>query len=245
VTGAELDPASRPDERDTSAEGTGETVGEAKWAALRELERRFPGIDKENIRFAVLSEGERGLLGVGYAPARVVAELTEAPPPSEIVPAAAATDEPPGSPAARLRELVELVCAALSLSASVSISEEEGTLTAQISGRDLGLLIGKHGQTIDAVQYLANAILWREAEERREVVVDAAGYRQRRQASLERAADHAARNAVRTGGPVPLEAMTPVERKIVHLYLEPRTDVATSSEGNEPHRHVVVSPARE
>jgi spoIIIJ-associated protein len=243
VTDTGLESANRPDERDTSAEGTGETVGEAKWAALRELERRFPGIDKGSVRFAVLSEGERGLLGVGYAPARVVAELTEAPPTSGVVPTAVAADEPSGSPAARLREFVELVCAALSPSASVTITDEEGRLTARISGRDLGLLIGKHGQTIDAIQYLASAVLWREAEERKEVVVDAAGYRRRRQASLERAADQAARDAVRTGGPVSLDAMTAVERKIVHVYLEPRADVATSSEGNEPHRHVVVSPA--
>ena len=241
-----LDRASRLGDQETSAEGTGETVGEAKWAALRELERRFPGVEKAGVRFAVVSEGERGLLGVGYTPARVIAELAEAPVRDETPPAATAEpSEAPGSPAAQLRELVELVCAALSLPASVTISEEDGRLTARISGRDLGLLIGKHGQTIDAVQYLANAVLWREGEERKEIVVDAAGYRARRQASLERAADHAARDAVRTGNPIPLDAMTAVERKIVHVYLEPRADVATSSEGNEPHRHVVVSPAPE
>jgi spoIIIJ-associated protein len=239
------DPASPPGERGSSVEGTGETVGEAKWAALRELERRFPGIDKGNVRFAVLSEGERGLLGVGYAPARVVAELTEAPRPTELPAAAPKPGEPPGSPAARLRELVELACAALGLPASVTITEDEAVLTARVTGRDLGLLIGKRGQTMDAIQYLANAMVWREEEERKEIVVDAAGYRRRRQASLERAADLAAREAVQTGDRVALEAMTPIERKIVHVYLELRTDVSTSSEGNEPNRHVVVSPVAE
>jgi spoIIIJ-associated protein len=239
VTDARVDSTTQPDAGGTSAEGTGETVGEAKWAALRELERRFPGIDKGSVRFAVLSEGERGLLGVGYAPARVVAELTEPPPASGG--RRTGGDEPPGSPAARLRELVELVCAALSLPASVTISEDETELAASVSGRDLGLLIGKRGQTIDAVQYLANAIVWRDEEERKSIVIDAAGYRRRRQASLERAADEAVAKALRTGEPVALEPMTPVERKIVHTYLQDRADVATSSEGTEPTRRVVVT----
>jgi spoIIIJ-associated protein len=245
VTDAQADRAMQANERATSAEATGETVGEAKWAALRELERRFPGIDKAGVRFAVVSEGERGLLGVGYAPARVIAELTEVPPEGVEARPPTSPPEPPGSPAARLRDFVELVCAALALPASVTISEDENELTARISGRDLGLLIGRRGQTIDAVQYLANATVWGEDEERKNVVVDAAGYRRRRQASLERAADQAAREALRTGEPVALESMTPVERKIVHVYLQSRTDVETSSEGTEPNRHVVVTRASE
>ena len=78
ATGSAAADAGAVDDSDAVAEGTGETVGEAKWAALRELERRFPEIDKADVRFSVLSEGERGLLGVGYAPARVLAEAGEA-----------------------------------------------------------------------------------------------------------------------------------------------------------------------
>jgi spoIIIJ-associated protein len=220
----------------TEAEGTGETVGEAKWAALRELERRFPGLDKASVRFQVLSEGERGLLGVGFAPARVVATLTRVPP--EPV----ATVEP-GTPAAQLRELLERVCSALGAPCSIAVSEDEQTLFATLSGPDLGLVIGKRGQTIDAVQYLANAIVWRgREEERKEVVVDAAGYRERRRASLESLAERAAADALQSGGPVSLEPMTAVERKIVHLHLAEREGVVTSSEGAEPNRYVVVSP---
>jgi spoIIIJ-associated protein len=243
VTDARLESTTQPDAGGASAEGTGETVGEAKWAALRELERRFPGVDKGSVRFVVLSEGERGLLGVGYTPARVLAELTESPPPA--ADRSTGGEDVAGSPAARLRELVELVCAALALPASVTISEDETELSARVSGRDLGLLIGKRGQTIDAVQYLANATVWRDAEERKPIVVDAAGYRRRRQASLARAADQAATEALRTGEPVALEPMTPVERKIVHTYLQDRADLATSSEGTEPNRRVIVSRARE
>jgi spoIIIJ-associated protein len=243
VTDARLDSPTQPDPGGASAEGTGETVGEAKWAALRELERRFPGVDKGSVRFAVLSEGERGLLGVGYAPARVLAELTEVPPAAPD--RGTDVEEAPGSPAACLRELVELVCTTLALPGSITISEDETELAARVSGRDLGLLIGRRGQTIDAVQYLANAIVWRGAEERKPIVVDAAGYRRRRQASLERAADQAAAEALRTGEAFALEPMTPVERKIIHTFLQDRPDLATSSEGTEPNRRVIVTRVHE
>ncbi len=232
---------SEPDEGavvpDGVVEAEGETVGEAKWSALRELERRFPGLDKAAVRFMVVSEGERGLLGVGQVPARVVARVAE--PPATAPPAS----EEPGSPAARLRELLEHVCAALGAPCRIEIAEDESTLYASLSGGELGLVIGKRGHTIDAVQYLANAIVWRGLEERKEVVVDAAGYRDRRRASLEGLADRAASDALQSHRPVPLEAMTAVERKIVHLHLAARRDVVTSSEGTEPNRHVVVAPA--
>ncbi|MDQ3889629.1 MAG: KH domain-containing protein, partial [Actinomycetota bacterium] len=171
----------------TDVEATGETVGEAKWAALRELERRFPGIDKAAVRFTVVSEGERGILGVGYAPARVIASTASAgEPPARG--AVAAAQHPPGSPAARVHDVLARICAGLGASAAIDVVERGDELAARLSGPDLGLLIGKHGQTIDAIQYLVNAIMWRGGESRGEVVVDAAGYRARRAASLERLA---------------------------------------------------------
>jgi spoIIIJ-associated protein len=216
-------------------EAEGETVGEAKWSALRELERRFPGLDKSSVRFVVISEGERGLLGVGFTPARVIASVSSA------VAAPVAAEEP-GSPAARLRELIERIATALGSPVAVTIREDEETLLATLTGPDLGLVIGKHGQTIDAIQYLANAIVWRGLEERKAVVVDAAGYRDRRRASLEQLADRAAGEARASGQEVTLEPMTAVERKIVHLYLQEREDVETISEGTEPNRYVIVKP---
>ncbi len=218
-----------------SVEAEGETVGEAKWTALRELERRYPGLDKSSVRFAVVSEGERGLLGVGYAPARVIASFEGAAP-------AAPADEEPGSPAALLRGLVERIAVSLGAPVAVAIEEDEETLTARLSGPDLGLVIGKHGQTIDAIQYLANAIVWRGREDRKSVVVDAAGYRDRRRASLEQLADRAAGEARAARKDVSLEPMSAVERKIVHLHLQDREDVETTSEGTEPNRYVVVKP---
>jgi spoIIIJ-associated protein len=104
-------------------------------------------------------------------------------------------------------------------------------------------VIGKRGHTIDAVQYLANAVVWRGREERKEVVVDAAGYRDRRRSALEGLADRAALDALQDRRPVSLEPMTAVERKIVHVHLADRDDIVTSSEGTEPSRHVVVAPA--
>ena len=218
-----------------SVEAEGETVGEAKWSALRELERRFPGLDKGSVRFAVVSEGERGLLGVGYAPAKVIASVSN-PVATEVA------EEEPGSPAALLRELVERIARGLGAPVAVSIREDDESLVATLTGPDLGLVIGKHGQTIDAIQYLANAIVWRGQENRKSVVVDAAGYRDRRRASLEQLADRAAGEARASRKDVSLEPMSAVERKIVHVYLQEREDVETTSEGTEPNRYVIVKP---
>ena len=215
-------------------EAEGETVGEAKWSALRELERRFPGVDKSKVRFAVVSEGERGLLGVGHVPARVIAQLTSVPAPEAV--------EEPGSPAARLRELLERITAELGVPVRITISEDADSIVARLAGSDLGPVIGRRGQTIDAIQYLANAFVWRAGGERKEVVIDAAGYRDRRRSSLVQTADRAAEEALRTREPVELEAMSSVERKIVHLHLQDRSGIETASEGAEPNRYVVVRP---
>jgi spoIIIJ-associated protein len=224
---------------ENQAEGTGETVGEAKWAAMRELERRHPGLEKSSVRFQVVSEGERGLLGVGFTPAHVIAELS-GPPPKAKKPRA---EEEPGTPPARLREFLELVCSALGVPASIAIDEREDELIGRISGSDVALLIGRRGQTIDAIQQLANTMLRSDDDPWKPVVVDAAGYRARRRQSLERSAEQAATEALEEGRAVPLEPMSAVERKLVHLYLQERGGVTTESEGAEPNRRIVVAPA--
>jgi spoIIIJ-associated protein len=222
-----------------TVETTGETVGEAKWMALRELEKLRPGIDKASVRFQVLSEGERGLLGVGYSPARVVATVD----PEAAVEGRLAAPVDEGEAATRLRELLALITAEIGARCRIEITEDEETITAQCSGPDLGLLIGKHGQMIDAVQYLANAIVFRGVEERKPIVVDAAGYRDRRRATLDALAVRCAERAVANGEPVALEPMTAVERKLVHIRLKEFAGVETRSEGTEPNRHVVIEPA--
>jgi spoIIIJ-associated protein len=220
------------DDRDLTVEATGETVGEAKWAALRELEAMVPGLDKASVRFEVLSEGERGLLGVGYTPAHVIATVPEDAEPPE------PRDE--SELASFVRELVERIADGIGVRCRVEIEEGEEAVTATCTGRELGMLIGRHGQTIDAIQYLANAIIARQAgDERKAIVVDAAGYRARRTATLEAMAARAAERA-RTGERVELEPMTAIERKIVHLRLQDEPGVETTSEGTEPNRFVVV-----
>jgi spoIIIJ-associated protein len=227
------------DEGALSVEASGETVGEAKWLALRELERAAPGIDKAAVRFQVVSEGERGLLGVGYEPARVVATVDPA--------AVADRRQPRGdesAAAAHTRELVERIAGALGLACSVETDEDDESIVATCEGGDLGLLIGRHGQTIDAIQHLANAIVFKgDYEHRKRIVVDAAGYRGRREETLHREALHAAERVLESGGRVELEPMTAIERKVVHERLKEHPGVETSSEGAEPNRYVVVFPA--
>jgi spoIIIJ-associated protein len=221
-------------------EATGETVGEAKWSALRELEKLQPALDKTSVQFQVVSEGERGLLGVGYSPARVIATV-DSDAASLAADASSAVEE--SELAASVRELLERIVREIGIHARLAIEEGEETLIASFSGRDLGLLIGKHGQTIDAIQYLANAIVYRgQTEDRKAIVVDAAGYRERRKASLDTLAVRSAERAAQSGQRVELEPMTAVERKVVHLRLKDYPGVATSSEGTEPNRFVVIDP---
>jgi spoIIIJ-associated protein len=224
--------------QEISVEATGETVGEAKWAALRELEKQHPGMDKSAVHFQVVTEGERGLLGVGFTPAKVVATIT----------ADAAVSEPVDESelAAETRALVTRIMDGIGVTGRIDVEEDAETITVSCAGSDLGMLIGRHGQTIDAVQYLANAVMWRRhPEDRKEVVVDAAGYRDRRRTALEALAVRSAERALSDQEPVELEPMTAVERKVVHLRLKEFDGVETTSEGTEPNRFVVVYPAAE
>ena len=227
-----------------SVEATGETVGEAKWHALRELEQLAPGLDKAAVQFEVVSEGERGLLGVGYAPARVVASVdasavAERPaPPASPVPAGDGSGE-----ADDLRELLERITHALGVQCTITVTEDDETVTGSMEGEEIGLLIGRHGQTIDAIQYLANAVAYRAyGDGRKDVVVDAGGYRERRRETLEAMAMRSAESVRATGEPVELEPMSSIERRIVHMCLPDEPGVTTESEGEEPYRYLVVLP---
>ena len=221
--------------QEISVEATGETVGEAKWAALRELEKQHPGVDKSAVHFQVVTEGERGLLGVGFAPAKVVASVSAH--------AAAAEPADESELAGEARALVTRIVDGIGVTGRIDVEEDDELITVSCSGSDLGMLIGRHGQTIDAVQYLANAVMWRHhPDDRKEVVVDAAGYRERRRTALEALAVRSAERALSDQEPIELEPMTAVERKVVHLRLKEFDGVETTSEGTEPNRFVVVRP---
>lgn len=147
-----------------------------------------------------------------------------------------------GEPAQRLRDLLEQVMAACALEGEVTVSEDEETLRGTIDGENLGVLIGRRGQTIDALQHLALRVAFMRDEPRKRVVVDAGGYRARREEALRRSADQAVADAAELGRPVALEAMPPAERRYVHEYLRDAGRIETYSEGEEPDRHLVVAP---
>ena len=150
-------------EREPIAEASGQSVGEAKWAAVKELEPNFPGVTADCVRFDVLEEGEQ---------VRVRAEV-------DVDAWRRLASEIPDEPAERVRAVVTRVTSGLGLEASVDIEETEDEIRATVNGEELGLLIGKHGQTIDALQHLAWRAAFHGTEDRKQVVVDAAGYRER------------------------------------------------------------------
>jgi spoIIIJ-associated protein len=148
-----------------------------------------------------------------------------------------------GDPADRVQEMMELIADAAGIDADVEIREDgDHGLVAEYVGDDLAVLIGHHGQTIDAIQHLAYRLASRGEEPRVSVLVDAAGYRERRAVTLRQTADQAAETALREGRPVSLESMSALERKVIHEHLKDRRDLETYSRGQEPARHLVVAP---
>lgn len=153
------------------------------------------------------------------------------------------TNDWPDSPAERARELVEGVLDQLDLDGDVELEEDEERIAITVVGSDdYGLLIGKRGQTIDALQLLCYQAAFRGLRERKRVLVDAAGYRERRRETLEGRADRAAEQALTNGRVVEMDPMSAQERRVVHERLKDRAGVETYSEGDEPHRCVVVAP---
>ena len=240
----------QPSPETVEATGKGETSGEAKWAALRELEKLVPALVKEDVEYEVIAEGERGLLGVGFVEATVVARVrvsvAAGGPLAPSTSAAAATDAPeplkadPETAAELIEEVLTRLCEGLQVECTVAVEEQGEGYAATIQGDDLGVVIGRRGQTIDAIQQITQAVLGRFAGKRIPVIVDAADYRARRAKTLADIADQAAEEAIETGMEIQLEAMSASERKIIHVHLAERGDVETLSEGNEPNRFVVV-----
>jgi spoIIIJ-associated protein len=145
-------------------------------------------------------------------------------------------------PVERVRAILERVVDALGVDAEVQVEEDSDQIVGRVDGDDVGLLIGRRGQTIDAVQLLCYRAAFRGLQERKRVVVDAAGYRVRRREAVERQASRAAERALETGKEIELEPMTPNERRVVHQHLKDRAGVETFSEGDEPERCVIVAP---
>ncbi len=145
-------------------------------------------------------------------------------------------------PVEALEELLEEIVVGLRLDVDVRVDEENGVLSGRLEGEDVGLFIGRHGQTIDAVQHLAQRIVFPDGPSPVRVVIDANGYRERRAEARRAEADDAAAEALGSGKPVELDPLPPFERRIVHEYLRERGDVETHSEGDEPERYLVITP---
>jgi spoIIIJ-associated protein len=145
-------------------------------------------------------------------------------------------------PAERVRAILQRIVDELDLEASVDVSEDAEEIVGRIDGEDLGLLIGRRGQTIDAIQLICYRAAFRGRQDRKRVTIDAAGYRERRREAIERQADRAAERALKTGNEIELDPMTPSERRVAHQHLKDRAGVETFSEGDEPERCVVVAP---
>ena len=148
----------------------------------------------------------------------------------------------PGEPAERVRAILERVVIELEIDATVEVDDDDEQIVGRVEGDDVGLLIGRRGATIDAVQLICYRAAFLGRHDRKRVVVDAAGYRDRRREAIERQADRAAERALKTGREIELDPMTPTERRVVHQHLKERAGIETFSEGEEPERCVIVAP---
>jgi spoIIIJ-associated protein len=209
------------------------TVEEAKRKALDQLRKVVPLVDQRDVEYIVVEEGSKGgLFGRGKLLAQVEARLR---PSSERV------DDNAPAEAEALKEFVQTVVDLMGIHADVSVSETGDVVRADVAGDDLGLLIGRHGSTIDALQCIAGIAVNGDRRDRRQVVIDAEGYRGRRESALTALADRTAQKVAREGTSVTLQPMSAAERKVIHLHLKDDARVETSSEGNEPFRAVVIS----
>jgi len=215
------------DER-RSLEASGNTIEEATERALAEL-----GASREEVEIQILSQGGRRLLGFGTQEARVRATLR--PPESEEEVALVA------------KEVLERLLGAMGLEARVShrpadLPEEPTPIALDIAGQNLGILIGRRGETLRALQYITRLIVYRRLHQWAEIIVDVEGYKKRREGSLTELARRMADRATLLGQAVSLEPMPPHERRVIHLALRDHEKVTTESVGEGDHRKVVIFP---
>jgi spoIIIJ-associated protein len=206
----------------TSVEKTGKTIEEALKSALIEL-----GVAEDRVDYEVLEAPSKGLFGfIGGKLAKVKVTVRKL---DSITIA---------------MDFLQQVCNLMNLNIQIEKLTQEDHVVFNVRGNDLGALIGKHGQTLDALQYLVNLAANKDADERIRIVLDVEDYRQRRTATLNRLAMRLASTVRRRGEKIVLEPMTPNERKIIHMALQDDNRVITYSEGEEPFRKVVIALKR-
>ncbi len=219
------------------------SVEEAIEAALAEL-----GVSEQEARIQVIQEPRSGFLGIASQPAVVRVKPLAAPATSTVPSEPESTEEPPDDDQAELvASFVDGLLGAIGLDVDVEINEADRTIYVDIWGassdEDMGLLIGKRGHTLDAIQELARSFVHRETGERCHVIVDVEDYRKRRRSQLVHRAREVARRVKKTGRVESLDPMTPYERKIVHDTVAELGGLDTASEGEEPQRRVVIRRA--
>jgi spoIIIJ-associated protein len=220
-----------------SAEGAGRTVEEAIRSALRTL-----GAKREDVDLMVLDEGSRGVLGLGSREARVRVTLLSAIEAGEAEEAVAAQPEPTDDPVAVARRVTASVVDAMGLSASVTARVEDGGVYVTVTGPQLAPLIGRHGQTLEALDLLVNLMTARRLGRRVPVAVDAERYRERRRETLQALTQRVVSRVRRSGEPAPLDPMPASERRFIHTMLAEDPQVTTYSEGEGAERHIVIAP---
>lgn len=230
------------------------------------------GVPEDQLRFQVVDEGSTGFLGIGARDARIVVESPEeliSAPASlsdeagpdlgmekEVAPvdereqptgvpettSDAVAEDAPDELIIAVDEFITSLLRGMNLDATVDAYDAGDVIAVDVATRETGLFVGRKGETIDAVQYLSNVVVYKNRPYVKKIVVDSEGYRQRRVEALEGMAHRAARRAVREKRSLDLPPMASAERRVVHLYLKDTPGVTTSSEGEDEHRRVIVSP---
>ncbi len=202
-------------------EFTGKTVDDALTNATVSL-----GVTSDQIKYEVVEEGSSGFLGIGSKDALIKVIISSEEDPKEVA-----------------KTFLDGVFDAMQLEVNLSMEfdEEDKTLSIDLAGPEMGVLIGKRGQTLDSLQYLTNLAVNRSAENYTRVKIDTEDYRRRRKETLENLAKNMASKVKRTKKAVTLEAMNPYERRIIHSALQNDNNVTTHSEGEEPYRYVVIT----
>ncbi|MCL4439695.1 MAG: protein jag [Firmicutes bacterium] len=202
-------------------EKVGKTIDEAIELGLQEF-----GVLRDEVIIEVLEEPSKGLFGlIGSRPAKVKLTLKD-------------------NPTRRTNHLLKNIFKAMDIPVDVAIKEHDQMLQVSLEGPDLGVLIGRRGETLDALQYLINLAINKNQEQRRKVILDVEGYRNRREETLQKLAMRLADKAKMRGRSVVLEPMNSQERRIIHTALQGRDDIYTFSEGEEPFRKIIISPKK-
>ena len=204
-----------------AVEKSGKTVEDAVKSALVELNAVY-----EDVEVEVIEEASKGFFGfLGSRPAKVRVSLKD-------------------SAAKRAQYILVKILDQMELKVEMQVQEKENIVLVNMEGPDLGILIGRRGETLDALQYLVSLSANRHQEERKKIILDIEGYRKRREETLQRLATKLADKARQRGRSVVLEPMNSQERRIIHTTLQGREDVNTFSEGEEPYRKIIISPKK-